>query len=183
MSNIELTKIILASSVVAGFISAIVSYFTSLRLKSLDFKNEYYKVILKKRINAYEHIERQIGVLKLIVLGDDKKPFHNIFIEGEARFLEYQQNLFFAITSGIWIDEKTSKELDKLNNLFYNLNNHIHNKSKEEMEEIGKEYYSKISGLRISLEDAVKTGLYDLHDMKKAFKINKNRKKRIIYSE
>lgn len=63
----ETIKILLASSLIAGIVSTIVSYITSIRLKKIDFKNEYYKEILKKRLHAYEFIENQIAVLKSVV--------------------------------------------------------------------------------------------------------------------
>ena len=60
----ENSKLIITSSIFAGLISAAVSYFISVRLKNLDFKNEYYKEILKKRLVVYEHIEIQLSILK-----------------------------------------------------------------------------------------------------------------------
>ncbi len=179
----ELIKILLASSVIAGLTSVIVSYFTSLRLKKLDFKNEYYKEIFKKRLNAYQNIENQIAVLKSVVLGNDNKPYHMIFSSGESEFYKYQQNLMLAISSSLWIDDKTTKELEKLNNLFFNINNRINNKNQIEIEEIGKEYYQRLADLRFNLENLVKTGLYDLHDVKKAFIIKRKNEKRTIYTE
>jgi len=179
----ETIKILLASGVIAGIVSAIISYLTSIRLKKMDFKNEYYKEILKKRLHAYEFIENQIAIMKSVVLDDDGKPYHMIFGQGESKFYEFQKNLMLAISYGLWIDNKTSETLDEINNLFFNLNNHINKKSDSEIEEIGKEYYNRVSGLRIQLERDVKNGLYDLHDIKKIFKYKKRNKKRVIYKE
>lgn len=179
----ETVQILLASSVIAGVVSVVVSYFTSIRLKKVDFKNDYYKEILKKRLRAYEFIEHQIAVLKSVVLDDDGKPYHLIFGQGSIKFLEFQENLILAISFGLWIDEDSSKTLDEMNNLFFNLNDHIRQKSNSEMEEIGKKYYNRISALRVQLENDVKKGLYDLHDIKKAFKTKSENSKRIIYKE
>lgn len=68
----ENLNIILTSSLIAGTVSLIVSYLISVQLKKLDFKNEYYKEILKKRLNAYQHIEAQLAVLKSVDL-DEKR--------------------------------------------------------------------------------------------------------------
>ncbi|MDT0690870.1 hypothetical protein RM549_13815 [Salegentibacter sp. F188] len=179
----EIIKIILASSLIAAIISAVVSYFTSVKLKSLDFKNDYYKEILKKRLNAYELIENQIILLKTVVLGDDQKPYHIIFGSGDKKFFEFQQNLHLASVHGLWIDPKTTKSLEKLNSLFFNLNIKVHSKSDIEIETIGKEYYQKISDLRFTLENDVKKGLYNLTDMKKTFQTTDKNEKRIIYKE
>lgn len=179
----DIATIVLTSSLIAGVVSSVISYIISIRLKKLDFKNEYYKEILKKRLRAYEFIENQIAVLKSVVLGEDKRPFHMIFAQGEEKFLEFQRNMHLAISYGLWIDDKSSKTLDDMNNLFFNLNNHIHQKSDSEIEKIGQEYYQKVADFRIQLENDLKRGLYDLHDVKKAFKIKKRRSKRFIHAE
>lgn len=179
----ETVKILFASGVIAGIVSAIISYLTAIRLKRMDFKNEYYKSILKKRLHAYEFIENQIAVMKGIVLGEDGKPFHIIFGQGESKFYEFQKNLLLAISYSLWIDNKTSETLEEMNSLFFNLNNHIYKKSNTEIEEIGKEYYNRVSNLRIQLENDIKGGLYDLHDIKKIFKSKSRSEKRSIYKE
>jgi hypothetical protein len=176
-------NVVLASSVVAGLLSVIVSFITTLWIRKYDFKADYYKEILKKRMDAYQFIENQISVLKAVALGDDKRPYHMIFSYGEDAFLEYQKNLFAAITSTLWIDDKTSLILEELNSLFFNLNNHINQKTDDEIEEIGKEYYNRISDLRFKLEMSVKVGLCNLHDIKSVFKTKKENSKRIIYKE
>ncbi len=173
-------KLILASSFFAGIISAIVSYFITIRLKKLDFRNEYYKEILKKRLVAYEYIETQISVLKAVVLGDDGKPYHMIFGEGENKLLEYQQNLFLAVNKSLWIDQETTKSLERLNDFFFNINNKAYGKNEAEIIEIGQQYYKKLSDLRFELENSTKKGLYNLHDMKKAFKLSPKNQERII---
>lgn len=177
----ETLNLILTSSIIATIVSTIVSYIISIRLKKLDFKNEYYKEILKKRLVAYEHIEIQLSLLKAVVLGDDKLPYHIIFGEGEVKFLEYQTNLFLAINKSLWIDSETAKSLEVLNDLFFNLNNKVFGRTDEEIVEIGKQYYKKLSDLRFELENKTKKGLYNLHDMEKAFKTEEKNKQRIIY--
>jgi hypothetical protein len=178
MENINL---ILTSTLVAGIVSTFVSYFISVRLKKLDFKNEYYKEILKKRLTAYEYIEAQLGVLKTVVLDEaDSKPYHLMFSYGDKEFFDYQKNLLMAISLGLWIDDDTTKSLEELNELFYNLNIKTHGKSKTEIIEVGKKYYQIISDLRFHLENSTKKGLYNLHEVNKAFKTkNKNTKREI----
>lgn len=178
MDNLNL---ILTSSLIAGIVSAIVSYFISVRLKQLDFKNEYYKEILKKRLIAYQYIETQLAVLKSVVLDEeDNLPYHSIFSYGEEEFFDYQKNLIMAISYNLWIDEKTSNILEKLNDLFYSLNIKASGLSEIEMYNLGKKYYQNISDLRFELENSTKEGLYNLHDIKKAFKTKKVNTKRVI---
>lgn len=176
MDNLNL---ILTSSLIAGIVSAIVSYFISVRLKNLDFRNEYYKEILKKRLTAYQYIESQIMVLKSVILDKkDNLPYHLIFSYSDREFFDYQKNLIMAINYSLWIDNKTTNILEKLNELFYSLNIKTKGSTEIEMQNIGKQYYQKISDLRFELENSTKEGLYDLHDIKKAFKTKKKNTKR-----
>ena len=173
MTYSELIKIILTSTVVATIVSSVTSYILSLHLAKVGFKNEYYKAIIAKRLTAYQYIEAQIAILKNIVLDEDKKSYHTIFAYGEEEFVEYQQNIHLAISNGIWIDQNTMTELENLNDLFFSLTNHVHNKPKNEMISIGKKYYKEISDKRFSLENSVKRGLFELYDVKKIFKTKK----------
>jgi hypothetical protein len=68
-----------------------------------------------------------------------------------------------------------------LNDLFFNLNNKVFGKTDEEIVEIGKQYYKKLSDFRFELENKTKKGLYNFHDMEKAFKTEDKNKQRIIY--
>jgi hypothetical protein len=171
MENLNL---ILTSGLFAGLISAIVSYLISVRLKKLDFKNEYYKEILKKRLVAYQYIEGQLAVLKTVVLDEvDGKPYHMMFSHTEVEFFDYQKNLVMAMSFSLWIDDETTENLEKLNEIFYNLNIKAFEKSNIELIELGKKYYKHISDLRFQLENSTKKGLYNLHDIDKAFKTKK----------
>tara|TARA_R110002012_G_scaffold99170_2_gene237084 strand:+ start:1896 stop:2444 length:549 start_codon:yes stop_codon:yes gene_type:complete len=179
----DITTIILTSSLIAGVISSLISFFISVTLRKMDFRNDYYKEILKKRLYAYQFIENQIVVMKAVVLGDDGKPYHMIFSQGEEKLLEFQKDMGLAITYSLWIDDKTSNSLDELNNLFFNINNQVYGKSEDDVIKIGQKYYQKVADFRISLENDIKNGLYDLHDIKKIFKRKTKSSKRIIYKE
>lgn len=110
----------------------------------------------------------------------DNKPYHTIFSYGNAQFFEYQKNLLIAISYSLWIDDKTTESLEKLNELFYNLNLKINGISKDEMHSLGKKHYQHLSNLRFELENTTKKGLYNLHDIKKAFKTKSKNTQRTI---
>ena len=178
MENIRL---ILTSTFVAGIVSTFVSYIISIQLKKLDFKNEYYKEILKKRLAAYQYIESQLAVLKAVVLDErDYKPYHMMFSYNDVEFFDFQKNMLTAISFSLWIDDETTDNLEKLNELFYNLNLKTGGKSNSELVDLGKKHYQHISDLRFQLENSTKRGLYNLHDIKKAFKTKKTNTKRNI---
>lgn len=178
MDNLNL---ILTSTLIAGIVSSIVSFLISIQLKKVDFKHEYYKEILKKRLTSYQYIEAQLALLKTVVLDEkDHKPYHIIFSYGEDKLIEYQKNMVMAMGYSFWIDEDTVQSIEKLNELFYGVNLKVNGKSNNEIIEIAKTQYENISELRFQLENSAKRGLYNLHDIKKASKIKKSNTKRII---
>lgn len=178
MENLQL---ILTSTFVSGIVSVLVSYIISIKLKKIDFKNEYYKEILKKRLFAYQYIESQLAVLKTVVLDEsDNKPYHMMFSYSDVEFFDFQKNMVMAISYSLWIDDETTENLEKLNELFYNLNIKTAGKSNAQLIDLGKKYYQHISDLRFQLENSTKRGLYNLHDVGKAFKTKKKNTKRNI---
>lgn len=182
MENSDLLKVILTSSLVAGIFSAVVSAIVSMKLKNLDYKNEYYKKILEKRLEAYKYIEAQISVLKSSVLDEDGKPYHTIFSYGEQEFYKFQENLHTAIAYGMWINDETSELMDKLNEIFFKISRRVANANNEGLITLGKDYYQEISVLRKTLEHSVRKDLLGLHNFKK-FKKSRGPQNRTILLE
>jgi len=180
MGNSELIKVILTSSLIAGILSAIVSAIVSIKLKNLDYKNEYYKKILDKRLEAYKFLETQIAVLKSAVLDEDAKLYHLIFAYDEDKFHEFQQNLFAALAYSMWINDNTVDLMEKLNGLFFGISRKFSDHDKEKMISIAKDNYHEISQLRKSLEDSVRHDLLNLHDLKNFKKAVASKGTRII---
>ncbi len=183
MENAELFKVILTSSLIASILSVIVSAIVSIKLKNLDYKNEYYKKILEKRLEAYKFLETQIAVLKSTVLDEDAKAYHLIFAYGEAKFHEFQQNLFAAMACSMWINDNTVDRMEKLNELFFKISRKVEGNDAKRVVRIGKDHYHEISDLRKSLEDSVRKDLLNLHNLKKFMKSASSKRLRKIEME
>lgn len=180
MENSEIIKVILTSSVIAAILSVIVSAFVSLKLKHLDYRNEYYKKILEKRLEAYKYVETQIAVLKGAVLDKDGRPYHQMFSYGEDDFHKFQGNLIVAMAYSMWINEETTNEMENLNEIFFKISNKTNNSSPDEMVEFGKQNYNAISTARKKLEHNVRQDLLNLHDLKRFMKKKTSNKMREI---
>ena len=183
--NLDVVNLILANVVVSGIISTAMSYFVSVKLKDLDYRNEYYKQIIERRLNAYQNLEKPISELKGILLDTtklDQEPYHMFMSIGKSGFYEFLACVMNAFSDNLWLDDETNDNLEHLNQVLLVIGNEISDKSDEEIVHIGKNYYDKLSETRFHLENSMKQGLYNLHDVKKGLKIKKHRKKRIIYS-
>lgn len=176
MSAIEIIKIILPSTFLSGIVSALISYIVSIRLKNIDYKNEYYKKILDKRLEAYKYLEIQIAVMKSTVIDDqDGQIYHFLFGNGSEGTIEFQKNMMLAMSYSIWINDKTVKILEELNQVFYLISEF---EDTNEIIKRAKRNYNKVSELRKSLEKSVKYDLFNLHNLNSFIKEKNNNKPR-----
>uniref|UniRef100_E6PTE1 Uncharacterized protein n=1 Tax=mine drainage metagenome TaxID=410659 RepID=E6PTE1_9ZZZZ len=74
MTTEHLILALLSSSVIGGAIGAFITGRFNLRTKDREYENEYFKLILAKRIAAYESIQKLVTGLKTAVLSDDRQP-------------------------------------------------------------------------------------------------------------
>tara|TARA_B110000902_G_scaffold231865_1_gene274446 strand:- start:8647 stop:9123 length:477 start_codon:yes stop_codon:yes gene_type:complete len=145
--NAELINILLAS----GIVSVFTSYFVSIRLKKQDFKNDYYKEIIKRRCDAYNEVDIFVSQIKVVVVDEKNgETYHSILSRTSHKFLESQVNLQQAMLRSFWIDEKKSSKLEDINYLFFNIILEIYNKNSTELIMVAKKYYKEISDLRIA---------------------------------
>ncbi|MBN8574808.1 MAG: hypothetical protein J0M05_12915 [Candidatus Kapabacteria bacterium] len=181
MDNIEFVKNVLSSTLVVTFFSTILTLIFSIVLKKFEYKNEYYKKILDKRLEAYKFLEIQIAVLKNTVVDTDKQPYHMMFSYGEDEFYEFQRNLNSAFAYSIWIHQDTVSEMENLNQIFFKISQRITEGKDEQLVELGKEYYKDVASSRIKMEDLVRRDLLNLHDLTKFMKGQKRRGMRVFY--
>jgi len=76
--------------------------------KHTEYKHSYLKMILEKRIEAYERINSVIVMLKTSVL-DNGKAYHTIFSFDKDYFFEHHKILREAILHELWMSNKTKK--------------------------------------------------------------------------
>lgn len=181
MENYELMNAILTSTLIATVLSTIVSTIVAIKLKSLDYRNEYYKKILDKRLEAYKFLETQIAILKSTVLDSDGHPYHIIFSYGKDELHQFQANLIAAFAYGMWVHKDTLAEMENLNQIFFKVSRKTENASVDRVIEVGKEYYDQIATSRKNLEKLVRSDLHNLHNLKKFMKEKKDDGKRTIY--
>ncbi|MFA5563235.1 MAG: hypothetical protein WDA32_03495 [Candidatus Caldatribacteriota bacterium] len=64
MATMEIIALVISSSLASAIITTILGRIISGWLKRIDYADEYYKQILKRRIEVYELLEAEIGILK-----------------------------------------------------------------------------------------------------------------------
>ncbi|MCS4164771.1 hypothetical protein [Sphingobacterium sp. BIGb0116] len=172
MENIQ---IVFTSTLIAGLVSAIVTYFFNIRLKREDYKNEFYKKILDKRMIAYGYLEAQIAVMKTTILDDDNCAYHYIFSQGMDKFHEFSKNLHLAMSYSLWINDNTVKKMENLNDLFLKIDANSNDKN---LISNAKENYQLVAKLRRELEQTLRDDMINLHKIEGFNKLKYTKSKR-----
>jgi len=155
---------ILSGSLTAALVSGIFSIYA----QKNNYKNDYYKYVIKKRIEAYEYIENFIVTIKGAAYDDtDNKSYHMIFTQDYDWFVERQSKLWLAITFGTWIENDTLSALTELTRMFVGI------KPTDNLVDFGKVKYKEIAILRDKIENLSKRDILSLYDIK-AFRKKKS---------
>jgi hypothetical protein len=134
------TATILTSTVVATVVSGLISGLYGLYAKQREYMNEYYSLILKRRIVAYEQLENLIVEIKTAVVDTDNKPYHMLFSNDDDSVMAY--NLVLNVTSqALWLSDEAFKKAHELNYVVLGL------KPVGGAIEFGKNNYQKDRGL------------------------------------
>lgn len=167
MDSIWIT--ILSSAGIASIISAIVGYFFNVLMQKRRYKDDYYKMVINKRMETYQHIETQIQVLKLSLVDEDAQPFFMMF-NGDAKFFyEAQTNLTLATSNSLWLSQEMIDNLRQLQQDFLTIGAEITDDVNNNRI-IGKKWYKKLGEDRRKVEDCLKQDLLSLYDVENFLK-------------
>ncbi len=157
---------ILTSTALAAVVAAGISGFITLRAKHRDYVNEYYGVILRRRISAYEQLENLIIAIKTAVIDSDSRPYHLLFSKADDWNSAY--GLILNVNSqALWLSAEALDKTQELNYLVFRLD------SNANAIEFGKNNYQKLGELRTDLERIIAEDLLGLHDVKHFLKRKK----------
>lgn len=161
-------------SVTGVILSALVAYITSLKVQRNSYRDEYYKTIIAKRLEAYEYINNQLMVMRLLVFDDDDRKYYHVFFDnGANKLLEYQNNLHHASARSIWFSAEMIDAIGKLSSIFYEINNLITDDTDQNVE-IGKKYHERLRSAQLNVSKALVADIADLYDVDSFIKSKKN---------
>lgn len=161
--------VILSSTVVSGLISAIISGWFNLRSKNTEYSNAYYKMILERRLAAYEDVDQLIRCIKAAVVDSDQRPYHFLFSKDDDQIYVYQK-ISEAMSKSLWLSEDVFDVLREFNVLV------AEGATKElGLIEFGKQKYKVIAELRTKLEQICAQDMIKLHDVPNFLKSKKFR--------
>ncbi len=155
----DTTNIILTSTVIATFLASTINAVVGHYAKQRDFKNDYYKDIIKRRLKAYKQVNALVVKLKTAILEEDNKPYHFLFSDEEGKLTDYLKSYADIYPHQLLISETLFEKLRELQDIMFGY--------KEGMSiiEFGKQNYQCISDLRHSIEVTIATDMLSLYDI------------------
>lgn len=167
MPTVEVILAILSSSLIAGVLGALIGGWFTLRGKRNDYANEYYKLVLARRVQAYEEVERLINMVKTAVLDRDGRPYHMLFSKDDDKQGVYNL-LFAAMSNALWLSDELFELTREFNLLLYR-----HGDSEGGLIEFGKIHYREIADLRTKIEKVHLRDMLTLHEVPRFLKSKK----------
>lgn len=172
MTPTEIILAVISSSVLSSILTATINW----KLHTSNYKKEYYKKILEKRLGAYESVQLTISKLAF-QMQLENYICHSIFFNVQS-YDSFVIDLAMSVEKGFWLDNSTQSKLTELNVfLINNISNKVDH-SKEDhnqlYQKLGNTYLEEIRRFRVEIEASINSELSKLHDVDRFFKMKGN---------
>jgi hypothetical protein len=154
-------------SLVSAAVGAGIGGWFALRSKNTDYANAYFRLVLDRRLAAYEEVERLVVQIKVAILDKDGRPYHALFSKDNDHDFVYKL-LLGIMSRALWLSDDLFAETRALNVLIYSKT-----KSGAGLVEFGKENYRRIAELRTKIERLHARDMLALHQVPKFLKSKK----------
>ncbi|HEX2616233.1 MAG TPA: hypothetical protein VHL57_01760 [Flavobacteriales bacterium] len=111
MNTSAVVVLALSSSVIAAALTSFVTW----RINAANYRREYYKKLLDRRLDAYERVEAVIEVLEMFIRRADGTLTPFVCAGGNERWLDFQVQLLQVKSRSVWLSDKVSGKLTELN--------------------------------------------------------------------
>lgn len=163
----QLVLTIISSSAIGGVIGAFIAGRFNLRVKDREYEHDYYKLVIAKRIAAYESIQELITSLKTAVLDEDKIPYH-ILLSQKDGLLDAHMIINEISSHSLWLSNDLFQQTRDIGRLLFSAPNH-----EEGIVDFAKKHYRKLATFRENIEILHTRDMLSLHDVKKFLKNKK----------
>lgn len=170
--DMEIWQIILSSALVTSILSSVATWLIGNHAQNKSFKYDYYKLVINKRMEAYQYVDNQIKTMKFSVLDDDGNYYHSMFYGDSKTVLVNQRDFMLAKTNGIWLSSKMENALTHLNQLLLEINKEITDDIYSNVL-VGKKYYTAVVRAREHVENLLKQDMLTLYDVEDFLKEKK----------
>lgn len=157
-------------SFLGSIIVALIAFWAGLKVQHNNYRDEYYKTVIQKRLEAYQFIESLLGVMRMTVYDEtDHRQYHAIFDNSEEDFFKSRHNLYKAIARCTWLSHEMLEALSALDEIFYEIDDKIE-KDRDVNVEIGKQYFRELVDAQRRIGDILIKDTERLHKVKSFLK-------------
>ena len=157
-------EIILTSSLVAGIVGGLITWFSNHRLQRGTFRNEYYKQLITKRLKAYETVEALNKFLMQTVTMNSGDTYPIMFHSAD-KFVDSMVLHAKASEDSVWLSHDITDILSTINHLVLLANEKykLQGASPDHYRKAGIEMFAKIVEVRQDLHNQLRSDFKDLH--------------------
>jgi len=167
MTTEQLVLAILSSSAIGGIIGALIAGRFQLSVKDREYANEYYRLVLAKRIAAYEAIQRLITGLKTAVVDTDTHPYH-LLLSSEDHLSEAHRLLYEISSQALWLSNDLFVQTRDIGRLLFGASDH-----EGGVVVFAKKHYEKLATFREEIERLHIRDMLSLHKVPQFLKDKK----------
>ena len=117
MYRMENIVTILSSAGIAAMVSAVASYFINMLMQKRKYQDDYYKMIIQKRMDAYAKIEELCKLLQVTTTCTKTKRQFCICFENIDSLLKLCITSATTLANNVWMTQDLYEELYELNEL------------------------------------------------------------------
>lgn len=161
---------LLASAVIAAVVSALVSGMVALLVKDKEYKNEYYKKVIDKRLKAIEAIEACTYLFTARNYDLNEEKTWHVYFEEKVDGNAFSEAVGNMSKYSVWYSMPTIERLGAFTTCITSLLAQCEGKEEEEIIEIGIDNYEEIEYHRLRLEASIRIDMASLHKVEKFFK-------------
>lgn len=139
-------------------------------MKDKEYKNDYYRKVIDKRIKAIEALEACTYLFTAHNYESNENKHWHVYFEESIESNIYSESVTNMSKYSVWYSVQTVKRLDAFTTYITMLLAQCKGKEVEDTIDIGISNYSKIEYYRLSLEASIRSDMASLHKVGKFFK-------------
>lgn len=128
---------ILSSAGIASLISAVALHITNIRVHKQKYKDDYYKMVIGKRMEAYAKVEEVYKLLITYASEDFGQSGHCIIFNDKEMLRLCFKKLYKALNDNIWLSKELNDDLQYLNDMMMCFEHEL-KQSNVDIKELGK---------------------------------------------
>jgi hypothetical protein len=160
----------LASAAIAAVVSAIISLIAGVILKGKEYKNDYFKKVIDKRIKAIEALEACISLFSSYYESTEGQVLYHTILVDDTGAEVFNEAVDEVKKYGIWYSPATAINIRKFSNFASSTLMDCRDESANGKEKIALRVFIYLEHNRAVLEECIRNDMASLHKVKEFFK-------------